>query len=503
MEVLSREEMYKVDKYTMNEIGISSPVLMENAGKGCVDYMINNFLSENDKILIIAGTGNNGGDGFVIGRWLSSLGYFVKIIVVGKKEKMSRETAANLGICTKLDMPIITVESSDEWYQFKSQNKYQKFDLIVDALFGIGLKGEVKGWRKEVIDYINGFESQKVSVDIPSGVDAQTGAAKFAVHATTTLTMDSPKYGHVLGKGREKTGSLRVINIGVPKYVHELIKPNAEIINDERDIKFPERSPLSHKGQYGRVGIIAGSPGYSGAAVMAARSALNSGAGLINLFHPVGMDTIFENSLLEVMTMPLSYDFEANQRIKGKLLEQDVALIGPGIGTDEKSVQLLKTVLMMWNKPLIIDADGLNILAANKNFLNLLKDKAVLLTPHVGEFARLCGQNIDTITDDPIKHLQKFYKEYGISLLLKSATTIYIDSEGIVFDITGNDGLSTGGSGDVLSGIISSFVAQKNTIRESAVAASYLLGKTAENLATIYKTPAITPSRIIENIFKK
>mgnify|MGYP006300829587 FL=1 len=182
MEVLSREEMYKVDKYTMNEIGISSPVLMENAGKGCVDYMINNFLSENDKILIIAGTGNNGGDGFVIGRWLSSLGYFVKIIVVGKKEKMSRETAANLGICTKLDMPIITVESSDEWYQFKSQNKYQKFDLIVDALFGIGLKGEVKGWRKEVIDYINGFESQKVSVDIPSGVDAQTGAAKFAVH---------------------------------------------------------------------------------------------------------------------------------------------------------------------------------------------------------------------------------------------------------------------------------------------------------------------------------
>ncbi len=272
----------------------------------------------------------------------------------------------------------------------------------------------------------------------------------------------------------------------------------------DENVLFPYRSRFSHKGNYGRVGIIAGSPGFTGAAILASKAALRSGAGMITLFHPLGLETIFENQLLEVMTftIPLPHFKEDTEEFVNKLNSMDILLIGPGIGRSEEMVELIIKITKSWNKPLILDADALNIISDNKKILDDIAGKQVLLTPHIGEFARLCDATIDEIAKNTLRSLQDFVEKYKCNVLLKSATSIYCDEIEIVFDITGNDGLSTGGSGDVLAGIIASFVGQQLSLKDAAISASYLMGETAEKLAEIRKPASIIPSDIIENIFK-
>ena len=237
---------------------------------------------------------------------------------------------------------------------------------------------------------------------------------------------------------------------------------------------------------------------------MASRAALRSGAGLITLFHPEGMENIFETQLLEVMTytIPDVSKVERFTKFIKKLNSIDTLLIGPGIGTSDETVELVKKVLQTWNKPLVIDADGLNILSENQTILKLISGKSVILTPHIGEFARLAKKDISEILADPLGELNNFIKKYKCNILLKSATTIFSDGKTFVFDISGNDGLASGGSGDVLAGIIVSFLGQKLPLEDAAISASFLMGKTAEKLAEVRKPVSIIPSDIIEEIFK-
>jgi len=497
MYILSREEMYEFDKYTIEKIGVPGKELMENAGKGCAEFIRDRILSTiGSKIAIFCGAGNNGGDGFVIARYLKIWKFSPVIFLLGSPQKMSTETLENYQDCLKLKIPVNQIESNDFCLK--------EFNLIVDAIFGVGLKGNVHGWRAEVIKKINEVEIPVVSVDIASGIDANTGQADIAVEADFTLTMANYKYGHFLGQGREKSGETLIIDIGIPKYVYEKFTPQATLVTSDNVI-YPRRSRFSHKGDYGRVGIIAGSPGFSGAAIMACRSALRSGAGLITLLHPAGMEMIFETQLLEVMTYTLPENNEKTELIadfQNKLNTMDVLLIGPGIGTADKTKFLLEKILKTWHKPLVLDADALNILSWNRELLELIKNKPVLLTPHLGEFARLTEKTISEIQTDPLEHLSEFITKYNCNVLLKSFTTILADKSGFIFDISGNDGLSTGGSGDVLAGIIVSFLAQKLDIKNAAISASYLLGKTAETLAEIRKPASIIPSDVIENLFK-
>ncbi len=520
MFVLSREEMYAIDKFTIENVGIPGQELMENAGKGCAEFIKNELLNYSDnvketlkgssrenlkketfsrfKIALFCGSGNNGGDGFVIARYLQNWQYSPKIFLMGSTDKMSHETLSNYNKCEELGIPINKIENESD--------DLSDFDLIVDAIFGIGLKGEVHGWQADVINKINESEKTVAAIDIASGIDANTGQAEIAVEADFTLTMAAIKYGQLLGKGREKSGEVLVIDIGVPENVFLEFQIKGKLATCE-NVVFPHRSRFSHKGDYGRVGIIAGSPGFTGAAILASRAALRSGAGLITLFHPPGLETIFENQLLEVMTykLPLVRGEESNLLDSegfNKLNSMDVLLIGPGIGTSSEMVELLKQITTFWNKPMILDADALNILADNKNILEGISGKQVLLTPHIGEFARLYDVTTEDIFKDPLRYLQNFTAKYKCNILLKSATSVYCDKTGFVFDITGNDGLSTGGSGDVLAGIITSFVGQKLSLKDAAVSASYLMGETAEKLAEIRKPASIIPSDIIENIFK-
>lgn len=494
MFVLTREEMYLIDKYTIEKVGISSEQLMENAGRGCSEF-IKDLITSNSNIAVFCGSGNNGGDGFVIARYLKNLQHYPQIYLMGTVDKMSRETLNNFNKCKELKIPIMQIEKEPE--------ELSNFDLIIDAIFGVGLKGKVSGWNADVIKKINEFKKTVVAIDISSGIDANTGRAEISVNADFTLTMAAIKCGHLLGKGREKSGDVLVIDIGVPENVFFQVPVIGKLATNE-NIIFPHRNKLSHKGDYGKIGIIAGSPGYTGAAILASKAALRSGAGLITLFHPVGLETILENQLLEVMTftIPLLDDREDIEEFNDKLNSMDVLLIGPGIGRSEEMLSLIKEITTSWNKPLILDADALNIISENKAILDNIKGNQVLITPHMAEFARLCDVSIEDMQIDPIKHLHEFVSNYRCSVLLKSATSIYCDEANTIFDVSGNDGLSTGGSGDVLAGMIASFAGQHQSLKDAAVSASYLLGETAEKLAEIRKPASIIPSDIIENIFK-
>ena len=525
MFILSREEMYAIDKFTIEKVGIPGQELMENAGKGCAEFIRNELLnysgnmeetlkgsSEENlnketfsrfKIALFCGSGNNGGDGFVIARYLQNWQHSPEIFLIGNTDKMSIETLSNYHKCKELCIPIYKIE--------EEPNDLSEFDLIIDAIFGIGLKGEIQDWRIDVIDKINSSEKTVVAIDIASGVDANTGQAEVAIEADFTLTMAAIKYGQLLGKGREKCGEILVIDIGVPQDVFSEFLIKGKLATCE-NVSFPHRNRFSHKGDYGKIGIIAGSPGFTGAAILASKAALRSGAGMITLFHPPGLETIFETQLLEVMTYALPFDLSRRSETKtergdkegffNKLNSMNILLIGPGIGKSSETVELLKQVIAFWDKPLILDADALNIIAENKNILKDISGKQVLLTPHIGEFARLCDVKIEDIKKDPLQYLQDFVAKYKCNILLKSATSIYCDETGLIFDITGNDGLSTSGSGDVLAGIITSFVGQNLSLKDAAVSASYLMGETAEKLAEKRKPASIIPSDIIENIFK-
>jgi len=492
MFILSREEMYAIDKYTIENIGIPGQELMENAGKECSKF-INDLILPESKIAIFCGSGNNGGDGFVVARYLHNRKHLSKIFLMGSTDKMSQETLINFNRCKELGISINKIE--------KEPDDLYDFDLIIDAIFGVGLKGKIKGWQANVINKINESEKTIVAIDIASGIDANTGSADLAIEADYTLTMAAIKYGQLLGKGRENSGEVIIIDIGVPASVFSQFSIKGSLATCENVI-FPYRNSFSHKGEYGKIGIIAGSPGFTGAAILASKAALRSGAGMITLFHTAGLETIFETQLLEVMTYPIPSKNTKDEKFLLKLNSMDVLLIGPGIGISDEMYELLKQITELWKKPIIIDADAINIIAKNKTILKNIKSEQVLLTPHIGEFARLCDASIENIQNNSLQYLQDFVKQYKCNVLLKSATSFFCNDNSFIFNITGNDGLSTGGSGDVLAGIITSFVGQKLSIKDAAVSASYLLGETAEKLAETRNPASIIPSDIIENIFK-
>jgi NAD(P)H-hydrate epimerase len=500
MHILSREEMYRLDKETIETIGIPGKELMENAGKGCSEKIQSEFLTEHNKIALFCGSGNNGGDGFVIARYLREWQHEPVIFLVGNPAKMSPETSENYERCKQLQIPIYEVSNEVEWQDL--QLDLNLFDLIVDAIFGVGFRGDLQGWLSQLIHEINQSKAPKVAIDIASGLDANNGNTKLAFKADKTYTMAALKYGHFLGKGKEYSGAVEVIDIGIPESLFEKFSPKAMLITEE-NVHYPKRFSNSHKGDYGKIGIIAGSPGFSGAAILASRSALRSGGGLITLFHPAGMETIFETQLLEVMTQSIpenndGYDWE---KMKVKIEHLDVLLVGPGLGISPKTMALLEQLFQFWQKPLLIDADGLNAIANNKKLLSLLREKPVLLTPHVGEFSRLIEKDCEEILQNPLEEIAQFAKKNQIQMLLKSSTSVFTDGERFLLNISGNDALSTGGSGDVLAGIITSFIGQKLDLANSAISAAFLLGKTAEKLSQKRKPASIIPSDIIEHLF--
>ncbi len=483
MRLVTNQEMQEVDRWAQKSLGIPGIVLMENAGRGCVEILKKYFKLNGLNVLIICGRGNNGGDGMVIARHLKNQGSNVSVILLGSAKELKGDALLNYTILKNSGVKVFEVDSP-----LKLKRAFSSFpaDCIVDAIFGTGFKGRPTGIYKRAIELINDSEKFILAVDIPSGINGDTGDFEGScVAADATATMCLPKRGIYLFPGRAYCGSIYVVDIGVPL---DLINDGYPRVIEYEDIyqMLPYRPPDGNKGTFGQVLIVAGARGFSGAAAMAAISALKVGAGLVRLAAPNSIINALEAKVLEVVKVPLceteegTISPEAISAISPLLEKSDVVAVGPGITTNAKTVEFLFKLLPMINKPLVIDADGINIIAREISILRKIKSPFIL-TPHPGEMSRLIGISPQKINKDRITIATRFACELGGVLILKGAPTIIASASGEVFlNPTGNSGLASAGSGDVLLGMLAGFLAQNLSPIKAALLGVFLHGLCAD-----------------------
>ncbi|MBW6513163.1 MAG: NAD(P)H-hydrate dehydratase [Candidatus Syntrophosphaera sp.] len=501
--LLSSAQMKALDRRTIEEFGLPARLLMENAGRACVETIFNSYRQHlHGGVCVLCGSGNNGGDGAVIARWLHEAGCEVGILRIGKGP-LSTETKANLELCRALDIPILNIACDEDLPL--ALELLTASTLVVDAVFGIGFKGKLEPWLDELFCLVNSYAEFTVAVDIPSGLNADTGYCGNSIYADATLCVESLKQGHILGLGKEVCGQLHLVNIGIPNsYYREL---DCVKLFTEDDFMPPMRHSHFHKNDFGKVYVFGGIPGYTGASVMAAQAALRAGCGYVYVLHRIELMAVYALKLTEALSLAIPENSKTGlpdtKTLLHLLSDASSVLIGPGLGRDDYALKLLETVLKNVKVPLVVDADGLNLISENPALLKFVSRPNVLLTPHWGEFARLAGIDKDLLEQDCLSPLRKFVDQHQARVLLKSHFSIYHDADFTWVNISGNDGLATGGSGDVLAGIIASFLAQGLEIPDAAINASYLLGHTAELLAEETDTASILPTDIIDNLFVK
>lgn len=498
MFLVTASQMQDMDKQTMESFGIPGLVLMENAGRGCVDILMEKFKDiRKKKIAVMAGRGNNGGDGFVIARYLMERGIHVTCFLLALKDKVKGDAKTNMDLVQKLcDMSdhsngssIIEIPDAESFLKQKTSILHN--DIFIDAILGTGLNSDVRGFFKDAIELINSSDRPVFSVDIPSGLNSDTGQPMgIAVKADATGTFAFAKSGHILYPGNTYTGDLDVVDIGIPGFIAR-DKGLALSLMEKNEIAalFKPRNFNSHKGSYGHLLVIAGSPGKTGAAALCANAAMRSGTGLVTLGLAKSLNKSIEPLVIEPMTHPLPekekgflsdncFD-EIQKLLKGK---QALAL-GPGLGTNKGTKKLVKKLIEKSKVPLILDADALNCIADNPGILKKKKVPAII-TPHPGEMARLCGMTTMDIQADRIKIAKKFAKDHDVILILKGAGTVVSFPDGRSFICpTGNPGMASGGMGDVLTGMIAGFCAQGFSPENASLAGVYIHGMCADILA--------------------
>ena len=477
--ILSVEEMRKADSIAINELKIPGLILMENAGLKTAQCVAEKYKSISGKTIgIFCGKGNNGGDGFVIGRHLFQMGATVTFWLTRKKKDLQGDAKTNMEIADQMNLPIFEISYWDP------EIKLNEFDLLIDALLGTGLKGDVRGIYADVIKTLNLFQGPVIAVDAPSGLDCDTGKPLgCCVEADLTVTMGNIKSGMLFYPGRSFLGDLFITDLSVPSFVFDQINPQKFTLELEDYKKLlPDRPEDAYKNTFGKVLVIAGSTGLTGAASLCSLAVLRSGAGMVVLGCPKSLNSIFENKLTEVMNDPLpetdqgSLSVSAFNALKKSLDWSNVIALGPGLSTHPETKKLCQRILQEINLPMVIDADGLNNLADSMDLLvNYKRD--LILTPHIGELARLTKMTIYEIQNEPIEVVRRFAKDWGVVLLLKGAPTIIGDPDGnIYFNLSGNAGMATAGSGDVLTGLISGFLAQGVSAINAAILGAFVHG---------------------------
>jgi hydroxyethylthiazole kinase-like uncharacterized protein yjeF len=487
MRVVTAHTMQEVDKRAIEEFGIPGLTLMENAGLRCTDAIIEEFGARGYAV-IIAGTGNNGGDGYVIARLLRQAGWDVHVFILAEPGRIGGDAAANLA---RLPGEEITYCPHAGQLPSLHMDEIARADVIVDAMFGTGLRSDVSGVYREAIEIINASGRPVLAVDIPSGIHGTTGRVLGdAVRAYITVTFAFAKLGHVLYPGAEHTSRLIVADIGIPSHLMEAAQ-GYDLLND--DFIRPmlrRRDRQAHKGHFGHCLVIAGSTGKTGAAALSANSAMRAGSGLVTLAVAESLHSILEMKTTEVMTVPLpdsnsghltSSAFPAIE----KLLDgKDALAIGPGLGRRPGTTALVQTIVESVSLPLVIDADGLNALAEDITILRRKKSADVILTPHPGEMARLLGTSIPDVEAIRISVAQEFARNFGVFLILKGARTIIASPTGIAaINGSGNPGMASGGMGDVLTGIIVSLLGQHYSAWDACRIGVYIHGYAANLVA--------------------
>jgi hydroxyethylthiazole kinase-like uncharacterized protein yjeF len=480
--VLNAAQMRDADRRTIEDIGIPSLVLMENAGRQAVAAMEAMYSDLFERqVAILCGRGNNGGDGFVVARTLVQRGVDVAVFLIGRVADVRGDARINLDILGRLGLTVVEIADSQAWELHFSE--VTDCTLIVDAIFGTGLNAPVSGFIESVVTDVNASGIPVVAIDLPSGLSADSAdPIGPSIEAGLTVTLAAPKLPLVLPPAEIHAGDIVIADIGIPIEVIDVLDgPRVDLLTRAamREL-VPPRTPDSHKGDYGRVLIVAGSRGKTGAAHLAAVGALRSGAGLVTVATAAGCQHVLSSMGPEYMTESLPESDEGlDPNVVDRVLEmaRDVLAIGPGLGQAPATREFVRQIVDRASMPLVIDADGLNALAGDPDRLAGREGREVIITPHPGEMARLVGMSTDEVQASRLEIARNFAVAHHVYVVLKGHRTLIATPDQKVFiNPTGNPGMATGGTGDVLTGMIAAWLAQLLDAEAACKLAVYLHG---------------------------
>src|SRR5690349_11785779 len=507
MRILNAAQMREADRFTIEEIGIPSLVLMENAGRQVVAAMEAAYESRLDgRVGVLCGRGNNGGDGFVVARTLIQRGVDAAVFVIGSVSDVRGDAWINLDILGRLGVTVVEIGDEQTWELHFSE--ISQCTLIVDAIFGTGLKSALGGMMETIVADVNASAIPIVSIDLPSGLSADTPhVIGDSIDASMTVTLAAPKLPLVLPPGEEHAGDVVIADIGIPQEVIEGVEGrHIELLTPEqlREVVEP-RAADSHKGDFGRVTIVAGSRGKTGAAQLAALGALRSGAGLVTVATPCSLLPIVASMAPEFMTEPLEESVEGTLSAGAidRLLDlkQDVIACGPGLGRSPAVGEFVRSLLDRAALPLVLDADAITALADDPGRLVGREERDVIITPHPGEMARLVGSSIEEVQANRIDVATDFATTHRVYVVLKGHRTIIATPEGHVYiNPTGNAGMATGGTGDVLTGMIAAWLGQLLDAEAACRLAVFLHGAAGDLAEAEEGQVAMTATDVIANL---
>ena len=507
MRILNAAQMREADRHTIEEIGIPSLVLMENAGRQVVAAMEAAYESQmNGRVGVLCGPGNNGGDGFVVARTLIQRGVDAAVFVIGSVADVRGDARTNLDILGRLGVTVVEVGDEQTWELHFSE--ISQCTLLVDAIFGTGLKSALGGMMETVVADINASGIPIVSIDLPSGMSADTPhLVGDCIDASMTVTLAAPKLPLVLPPGETHAGEVVIADIGIPPDALEgLDGPQIELLAPEQiRILVEPRAPESHKGDFGRVTIVAGSRGKTGAAYLAAAGALRSGAGLVTVATPASCLPILASMAPEFMTEPLAETSSgtvvaaAIDAVLG--FQHDVIACGSGLGRGPAVAEFVRALLDKSTVPLVLDADALTVLADDPVGLVGSEERSVIITPHPGEMARLTGASVDEVQTDRIQVAADFAATRRLYVVLKGHRTIIATPEGRMFiNPTGNAGMATGGTGDVLTGVMAAWLAQLLDAEAACRLAVFLHGAAGDLAESSQGQVAMTATDLVARL---
>jgi hydroxyethylthiazole kinase-like uncharacterized protein yjeF len=499
LKILNKEQCYEADQQTIKNQNIKSCELMERAGQKAAEKLIALFHNTDKQFSIFCGIGNNGGDGLVIARVLANKDFSVRVFITDLSKNRSDDFELNYERlqnekCTKTqNLQLSEIQSEAEFPDFKAN------DVIVDAVFGIGLNRPAEGWLKKLFNYLNAQNGPKVAIDIPSGLYLNAVPEKddAVISADYTFTVQIPKLVFFLPETGSFVGQFSIIDIAMDADYLKSVHPQAELVEfpDVQHLYKP-RKAFSHKGTYGHALIAGGSYGKMGSVSLAAKAALHSGAGKVTALIPTCGYEILQITVPEIMTL-------TSGKNELDAIELDLKLqslgFGIGAGTGKNATETLGNLLNQVDFPIVVDADGLNILSQNKNLLKKLPENSIL-TPHPGELKRLIGDWKDDF--EKLKKVREFADEYKVILIVKGFRTLIFLRDSLKINSTGNPGMATAGSGDVLTGIITGLLAQSYSSEEAAILGVFLHGRAGDLTAEEKGEEALIAGDLIDNIGK-
>jgi hydroxyethylthiazole kinase-like uncharacterized protein yjeF len=497
MKILSAKQIREADQYTIEHEPITSVELMERAATACFKWIVHHF-DDNTSFKVFCGTGNNGGDGLAIARMLHNSEYNVSAFIIRSGISASDDFKTNETRLLTLDKVNVTdVTSIKQLPEISKED-----DVVIDALFGTGLNKPVKDLAADVINYLNNSEAEIISIDIPSGLFADQTSGNSAnqiIKAAYTLSFQVYKLAFFFAENAAYVGEVIILPIGINEKFISSCASNYELL-EEKSIKriLKKRKSFSHKGNYGHAAIIAGSYGKMGAAVLASNACLRTGAGLLTVIIPSCGNNIMQTSLPEAMVL-----CDENEKFISFSFKTDsfnVIGIGPGIGTANETVNALKQIIQNFRKPMVFDADAINIISETKTWMDFIPSESIF-TPHPKEFERLVGISTDHFERNKMQI--EFSKRYNVFVILKGRYTCITCPDGMCyFNPTGNPGMAKGGSGDTLTGMITGLLAQGYSSKQSCIASVYLHGLAADIAVKETGEYSLMASDIIDNIGK-